>query len=151
NAIVVSTFSKSRNLAGGRIGFVIANENLILDIEKMKYSFNPYSLGRVPLVAAKAAIEDVDYFKECVEEIIEAREYTVDALKELGFEVLPSLANFVLCRTDKIDGEKLYLTLKEKGILVRHLGDERIKDYVRITIGTQKQMRTLIDALGEIL
>lgn len=151
NAIVVSTFSKSRNLAGGRIGFAIANENLILDIEKMKYSFNPYSLGRVPLVAAKAAIEDVDYFKECVEEIIEAREYTVDALKELGFEVLPSLANFVLCRTDKIDGEKLYLTLKEKGILVRHLGDERIKDYVRITIGTQKQMRTLIDALGEIL
>ena len=83
NAIVVSTFSKSRNLAGGRIGFVIANENLILDIEKMKYSFNPYSLGRIPLVAAKAAIEDDEYFKECVGEIKKARE----ALnRELGIE-----------------------------------------------------------------
>ena len=151
NAIVVSTFSKSRNLAGGRIGFVIANENLILDIEKMKYSFNPYSLGRIPLVAAKAAIEDVEYFKECVGKIKKTREYTVAALKELGFEVLPSLANFVLCKTDKKDGESLYLALKEKGILCRYLGEERIKDYVRITIGTKKQMRTLIDVLGEIL
>ncbi len=117
----------------------------------MKYSFNPYSLGRIPLVAAKAAIEDVEYFKECVGEIKKAREYTVAALKELGFEVLPSLANFVLCKTDKKDGESLYLALKEKGILCRYLGEERIKDYVRITIGTKKQMRTLIDVLGEIL
>ena len=150
NLLVVQTFSKSRSLAGGRLGFAIASEELIEGLEKIKYSTNPYSINRLTLIAGKAAIEDEEYFEECRQKIIETREYTTNELEKRGFEVIPSKANFVFARSSSIDGETLYLKLKEKGILVRHFKKERIKDYLRITIGKREEMERLIEVLDEL-
>lgn len=151
NLILVSTFSKSRNLAGGRIGYAIANEKLILDLETVKFSFNPYNLGTLPIAAGVEAMNDAAYFEDCTQKVIEAREYTKSELEKLGFEVLNSSANFLLAKTDKMHGKDLYLALKERGILVRYLGDERIKEYIRITIGSSEQMKAFIAAVEEII
>ena len=151
NLILVSTFSKSRNLAGGRIGYAIANGKLVCDLETVKFSFNPYNLGTLPIAAGVEAMKDVAYFKQCTKKVVEAREYTKKELISLGFEVLNSSANFLLARTDKMQGKNLYLALKEKGILVRYLGDERIKDFIRITIGSAQEMQAFIAAVKEIL
>ena len=151
NLILVSTFSKSRNLAGGRIGYAIANGKLVCDLETVKFSFNPYNLGTLPIAAGVEAMKDVAYFMQCTKKVVEAREYTKKELISLGFEVLNSSANFLLARTDKMQGKNLYLALKEKGILVRYLGDERIKDFIRITIGSAQEMQAFIAAVKEIL
>ena len=151
NLILVSTFSKSRNLAGGRIGYAIADQQLICDLETVKFSFNPYNLGTLPLAAGVEAMNDTDYFEKCTKKVIEAREYTKKELEALGFTVLNSSANFLLAKTAKMQGKDLYLALKEKGILVRYLGDERIKDYIRITIGSAQEMEAFIGAVKEIL
>ena len=151
NLIVVQTFSKSRNLAGARVGFAIANSSLISDLGTMKYSFNPYNLNRLSIIAATEAMTDREYFKSCTEQIIKNREYTYHALRSMGFYVTNSKANFLLAASDRISGRELYLRLKEKGILVRYLGDERIKNYIRITIGSMEQMEALISAIKEIL
>lgn len=151
NLLVVHTFSKSRSLAGARLGFAIANEEIIKDLEKIKYSTNPYSINRLSLLAGEAAIKSDSYYKENVKKIIEAREYTTAELKKLGFDVLPSCANFIFAKKDGVSGEEIYLKLKEKGILVRHFTKEKIKDYNRITIGTMEQMQTFIDVVSNIV
>ena len=151
NLILVSTFSKSRNLAGGRIGYAIANGKIVCDLETVKFSFNPYNLGTLPIAAGVEAMKDVAYFEQCTKKVVEAREYTKKELISLGFEVLNSSANFLLARTDKMQGKNLYLALKAKGILVRYLGDERIKDFIRITIGSAQEMQAFIAAVKEIL
>lgn len=150
NLLVVQTFSKSRSLAGGRLGFAIASSEIIEGLEKIKYSTNPYSINRLTLLAGKAAIEDEEYFDTCRKKIIETREYTTAELEKRGFTVLPSKANFVFAKLNSIDGESLYLKLKEKGILVRHFKKERIKDYLRITIGKREEMERLIDVIDEL-
>jgi histidinol-phosphate aminotransferase len=150
NLLVVQTFSKSRSLAGGRLGFAIASSELIEGLEKIKYSTNPYSINRLTLLAGKAAIEDEEYFEECRQKIIETREYTTIELEKRGFTVIPSKANFVFAKLNSLDGESLYLKLKEKGILVRHFKKERIKDYLRITIGKREEMERLIDVIDEL-
>ncbi len=151
NLLVVQTFSKSRSLAGGRLGFAIANEEIIKDLEKIKYSTNPYSINRLTLLAGEAAIKSGAYYDECIQKIIEARAYTTAELKKLGFEVLPSSANFIFARKKGIDGEYIYKELRKKGILVRHFTKEKIKDFNRITIGTMEQMQTFVKIVSSIV
>jgi len=150
NLLIVGTFSKSRSLAGARIGFAIGNKELIEDLKKVKYSFNPYNVNRLSQILGQKAIEDKDYFIKTRDKVIKTRENLKIALKDLGFNVLDSKANFVLASTPKISGEKLYLKLKDKGVLVRHFKDERIKDYIRITVGTDEETIALIESIEEI-
>lgn len=151
NLLVVQTFSKSRNLAGARVGFAVGSADLIADLNRVKYSFNPYNVNRLSMVAAAEAMKDRQYFTECTQKVIEARAYTADALKKLGFTYPASMSNFILARCDRISGKDLYQKLKSKGILVRHLSDERITDYIRITIGSKEQMEICIQKITEIL
>ena len=151
NLLVVCTFSKSRSLAGARLGFAIANKEIIADLEKIKYSTNPYNINRLSLIAGEMAIRDNDYYMDNCKKIMATREYTQGKLFELGFEVTDSKANFIFAKSEKIGGKELYLKLKERGILVRHFDKEKIKDYNRITVGTQEEMEALISAITEIL
>ena len=148
---MVQTFSKSRNLAGARVGFAIGCPALIRDLNTLRFSFNPYNVNRLSLLAATAAMEDEAYFEACTREVARVREVTRERLTALGFEVTPSLANFLLARHPRISGEALYRSLKEKGYLVRHLSDKRIADWVRITVGTEENMTALTDAIQTIL
>ena len=151
NLMVVQTFSKSRSLAGARLGFAIADKEIIKDLEKIKYSTNPYNINRLTLILGTEAINDKEYFDDNRKLIIEAREYTEKALTELGFEVLPSKTNFVFAKSPEISGEELYLKLKDKGILVRHFSNPKICEYNRITIGTMDEMKALVKAVEEII
>lgn len=152
NLIVVGTFSKSRSLAGARLGFAFANESLIKDIDKLRFSTNPYNINRLTLSAGVAAVKDNDYYVENAKEIIKTREYITNELKNIGFEVLNSKANFVFAKCLKnIGGEKLYLMLKDRGILVRHFNKPVISDYLRITIGLPEEMEALIKEIKDIV
>lgn len=151
NLIVVNTFSKSRSLAGARVGYIIAAADLISDLKKVKNSFHPYNVNSISSALAIEAIRDNDYFIQAVESIKTERELLSKELSELGFEVLPSAANFLLAKHHIISGEVLYKKLKMRGILVRHFNDERIKDFVRITIGTKEETCRLLKELAEII
>lgn len=151
NLLITQTFSKSRSLAGGRLGVGIANKNLISDLERIRYSTNPYNINRMTSSAGIGALLDKEYFTENCKKIIKNREYTVKELKRLGFTVLDSKSNFVFAKSDKIGGEKLYLKLKEEGILVRHFSSERLNDYVRISIGAMEDMKTFIKTVEKII
>ena len=151
NLLIIQTFSKDRNLAGARIGLAFAREDVIADLKKAKYSFNPYNLNRLSILAGAASIGDRDHYESCTGKIKKAREKFVKRMEELGFQVVPSLANFILARHDKMPGYDYYKALKEKNILVRHINDKRIAGYVRITIGGDDEMEALIGATKEIL
>ena len=151
NLLVVQTMSKSRSLAGGRVGFALGSPELISALNRVKYSFNPYNVNRLSIVAGAAAVEDEDYFQTCTAAIQNNRAWTVRELEELGFTVLPSQANFIFAKSDKIPGGDLYRKLKENGILVRWFDADRIRDYVRITIGSLEQMAALVDEIARLL
>ncbi len=151
NLLVVQTYSKSRSMAGARLGFAIGSEEIINDLHKLRYSTNPYNINRLTLVAGEKTIDTQSYYDDNCKKIISSRQYTEAELKKLGFEVLPSKANFIFAQTDAIDGGELYLKLKERGILVRHFTSERIKIFNRITIGTQEQMEILVKTIKDIL
>ena len=151
NLLVVQTFSKSRSMAGARLGFAIANEGLIADLEKIKFSTNPYSINRMTLAAGLATLKADDACMANCQRIIDTRQATVARLRQMRFEVLPSKANFVFARHPHADGGFLYRQLKARGVLVRHFESPRIRDFLRITIGTPEQMQTLFEALGSIL
>lgn len=150
NLLVTQTFSKSRSLAGGRLGFGIACEALIRDLNTVRYSTNPYNVNSMTMAAGVAAMQDDDYMKRNCRTIMENRAYTTEGLKKLGFEVLPSMTNFVFARHPKVSGDTVYSALREKGILVRHFTLERIREFNRITIGTKEQMDALLEALKTI-
>ena len=151
NLIVTGTFSKSRSMAGARLGFGIANEKLIADMNTVKYSTNPYNVNRMTSAAGIAALEDNDYYMDNCKKIQQTREWTVEQLKSLGFEVLESKANFVFAKNESISGEKLYTELKKNGVLIRHFTKEKICEYNRITIGTPEQMKILIDTIKKVM
>lgn len=151
NLLVVQTFSKSRSMAGARLGFAFAAPEIIKDLEKIKYSTNPYNLNRLTQLMGVKALEEQEYYENNCRTIAENREFTVKELEKIGFTVIPSKANFIFAKHNKISGEKIYLKLKDKGVLVRHFNSERIKEYNRITIGTKEQMQVLIDKLIEII
>ena len=151
NLLVTQTFSKSRSLAGARLGFGIGNKALIADLHTVRYSTNPYNVNRMTAAAGHAALCDNDYYMANCRTIMENRAYTTDALRALGFEVLPSLANFVFAKSDRIGGETLYAELKRRGILVRHFTKAGIAEYNRITIGTREQMEAFIATVRAIL
>ena len=151
NLLVVGTFSKSRSMAGARLGFAIGAPDLVADLNTIRNSTNPYNVNRMTLAAGVAALDDAAYYRENCEKIVSAREWTADKLAELGFAVIPSTANFLFARHPAIGGRELYLTLKERGILIRHFDKPRIRDYNRITVGTKEQMRTLVASIEKIL
>ena len=151
NLMVVRTFSKSRSMAGARLGYALGPAALIADLEKIKYSVNPYNVNRLTLRLGEATVDAEPYYQEKCAAIIRTREETAQKLKDLGFTVLPSRTNFLFVKSDKIGGRELYEKLKDRGILVRHFGNPRIADYIRLTIGTDGQMALCLDALRAIL
>jgi len=152
NLLVIQTLSKSRSLAGGRIGLAIGCESLIADLRRIKYSFNPYNVNRLSALAATEAMKDKDYLDYTVGKVIEARDYTIRSLRTLGFYVPDSKTNFVFASSDKIPGAQYCAALRERGILVRRFDSpERIANFSRISIGTMEDMEALIRATEEIL
>ena len=150
NLLVVQTFSKSRSLAGLRVGFAVGHPDLIAGLERVKNSFNSYPLGRMAIAGAAAAMRDRDYFASTCQQIMTTRDMTVQKLTELGFSVLPSAANFVFARPPAGNAEALYLALKQRGVLVRYFNKPRINEYLRITIGTDAEMQTFLHVLAEL-
>lgn len=150
NLLVVQTFSKSRSMAGARLGFAFACSQLIADLEKIKFSTNPYNVNRITSAAGVAALSENDYYMDNCKKIVKTRENTIKVLRSMGFDVVDSKANFVFAKWPRIDGGALYEKLKEKGILIRHWNDEKISQYSRITIGTDEEMEILFRALREI-
>jgi histidinol-phosphate aminotransferase len=147
NLLVVQTFSKSRSLAGLRIGFAIGHPDLIDGLERVKNSFNSYPLDMLAISAAVAAIEDEDYFRSTTDRIIATREWTCNELQALGFIVLPSCTNFVFAQHRYLEGAELMGYLRANGLLVRHFSRPLIDNHLRISIGTDAQMQRLIDTL----
>jgi len=151
NLLVVQTFSKSRALAGLRVGFAIGQRPLIEALERVKDSFNSYPLGRAAQAGATAAIKDESWFEETRARIIATRAELTRELEKRGFEVLPSLANFVFARHPRHPGQALAAKLRERAVIVRHFAKPRIEDFLRITIGTNEECARLIAALDDIL
>lgn len=153
NLLVCMTYSKSRGMAGARLGFAVGNAELIADLELMKYSTNPYNLDSLALRMGAAALTDASkaYYEEKVGEVIRVREETAEKLICLGATVLPSRANFLFVKLPNISGGDAYTKLRERGILVRHFSKARICDYLRISIGTAEDMAELVKAVEEII
>ena len=151
NLLVTQTFSKSRSMAGARLGFGVAAKELIQDLYKIKYSTNPYNVNSITATLGIGVLKDVETTKRNCEEIVKNREYTKSELEKLGFSVTNSSANFLFARHNKISGFNLYEELKNRGILVRHFPKKEICDFNRITIGSIDEMRILIDTIKDIL
>ena len=151
NLLVTQTFSKSRSLAGARLGYGIACRELISDINTIRFSTNPYNVNRMTMAAGTGALTDTEYFGRNVAEIALIRNETADKLRKIGFTLTDSKTNFIFAKHEKIDGKELYLALKEKGILVRHFDSPRISAYNRITIGNREQMDAFVAAVTEII
>jgi len=151
NLLVIQTLSKSRSLAGMRVGFAIGHEDLISALNRVKNSFNSYPLDALAIAGASAAIQDSDYFRETCQKIIDSREWLSAQLGALSFQVLPSKTNFVFARHPEHEGAALYQQLKQQGILVRHFATPGIDDFLRITIGSQPDMERLCEVLASII
>ena len=151
NLLVTQTFSKSRSLAGGRLGFGIGCKSLIADLQTVRYSTNPYNVNSMTLAAGLGVLADEEYTRQNCQTIVENRAWTTEQLVSRNFTVLDSKTNFVFAKHASVSGEYIYTELKSRGVLVRHFTSERICDYNRITIGSKEQMETLISALDEIL
>jgi histidinol-phosphate aminotransferase len=151
NLLVVQTMSKSRSLAGMRVGYAMGSEHLIEGLNRIKNSFNSYPLGHIQIAAAIAAFNDSQYFENTTQKVISERQNVVEQLENLGFEVLPSKANFVLAHHPENAADTLANSLRDKGIIVRYFAKPRIDQYLRITIGTERQNKLLINSLEQIL
>jgi histidinol-phosphate aminotransferase len=151
NVLVVQTFSKSRSLAGLRIGFAFGDAGLITALNSVKNSFNSYTLDRLALAAAQAAVEDKAYFDQTRHQIMATRDRTAEQLRALGFTVLPSSSNFLFAGRGPKPAAELFRQLKDRGVLVRYFSKPRIDDFLRITVGTDAEMETLIKTLKELI
>ena len=150
NLLVTQTLSKSRSLAGLRVGLAVGHPDLIEALERVKNSFNSYPLDRLAIVGAAAAFEDREHFQDTCQRVIDSREKLVGQLQVKEFEVLPSAANFIFARHPRHDAAGLAAKVREQGVIVRHFKQERIAQFLRISIGTPEQNQALIDALGEL-
>ena len=151
NVLIVQTFSKSRSMAGMRIGYAMGNTELIKAMNDVRFSYNSYPMTRLSVVLGIAAIEDEDYFRKTTGQIVETREWTKERLTELGFSFGDSKTNFIFAKHATVDAEEIFAKLREKHIFVRHFNSERIKNYLRISIGTREEMDKFIDELKCIL
>ena len=152
NVLVVRTFSKSRAMAGNRIGYAVGSPQLIKYLSDCKFSFNSYTMDTITLAAGVASIEDDEYFKDKIDAVIATREWTKTQLKELGFDFPDSKSNFIFAKHKSVNAVKIFEELRAKGIYVRHFSTpQRIADYLRISIGTDDEMRRLIDSLRAIV
>ena len=151
NLLVVKTLSKAYALAGARCGYALGSKSLIDGLRTVKNSMNSYTVNALTEAVAIAALSDKKYYAGLVDKINSQREETADALRELGFEVLPSSSNFIFARHKSISGSEIYFQLKENGVLVRHFKSDRISDFVRITIGTRDEMKTLLTEITKIV
>lgn len=151
NLLVVQTLSKSRSLAGLRLGFAIGHADLIEALVRVKDSFNSYPLDSLAIDAGVASFEDQDYFIEMTQKVITSRDYVVDELKQLGFNVIPSAANFVFVRHPDHDAVDLAAGLRQQGVIVRHFKQDRIEQFLRITIGSEQQNQTLLMVLDTLI
>ena len=151
NLLVTQTFSKSRSMAGARLGFGVACPELIRDLNTIKYSTNPYNVNSMTMAAGVGVLSDEECTRTNCASVIANRDYAMASLKELGFEMTNSKANFIFAKHPEIDGGEIYSSLREKGILVRHFSGKRIAQYNRITVGSREQMEALICAIKEIL
>lgn len=151
NLLVTQTFSKSRSLAGGRLGFGIGSKRLIQDLNTIKYSTNPYNVNSMTAAAGIGSLEDDEYIKDNCKKIIQNRRYLIEELQKLDFTMTDSSANFIFAKHSTVSGKDIYLKLREKGVLVRYFDKERLRDYTRITIGSKEQLDVLIEKLKEIL
>ena len=151
NLLVVQTFSKSRSLAGARLGFAVGNRELIADLETIKFSTNPYNVNRLTLRAGAEALAEQRYYDKCCQAIMETRDRTAEQLRGMGFTVLPSRTNFLFVCREGLDGAAIYRGLKDRGVLVRHFDQARIQNFVRVTVGTPEQMNTFLEKLRELL
>ncbi len=151
NLLVVMTFSKSRSMAGARLGFAVGSKQIIADLNRLKYSTNPYNINRLTQIAGVAALKEDAYYMENCKEIIRVREWTRSELTKRGFTVTDSKSNFLLAAHPKIAGKALYQYLKDNGVLVRYLGMPRIENYNRITIGTEQQMQKMLAVIDAAL
>ncbi len=150
NLLVTQTFSKSRSMAGARLGFGVGNAALIRDLNTIKYSTNPYNVNAMTMAAGLGTLSDAAYTERNCRTISENRAYTAEALKKLGFTLTDSRANFLFAKHPRLSGEELYAALREKGILVRHFKKDRISDFCRITVGSREEMETLVKTITEI-
>ena len=151
NLFVVGTFSKSRQLAGARLGVGVGNKDLIADMNRLRFSLNPYNINSLTQAAGGAVLQEQEYVDQKIQETIQIREWSKQALTKLGFEQTDSQGNFLFAKHPQITGEKLFEALREKKILVRWFNQPRTKDYLRITVGTQEQMEQLVKVLSTIL
>ena len=151
NVLIVQTFSKSRSMAGMRIGYAMGNPELIKAMNDVRFSYNSYPMTRLSVALGVAAIEDEDYFRKTTGQIVETREWTKERLTELGFSFGDSKTNFIFAKHATVDAEEIFAKLREKHIFVRHFNSERIKNYLRISIGTREEMEKFIDELKCIL
>ena len=151
NVLVVQTFSKSRSFAGMRLGYAIGSENIIEGLNRLKFSFNSYTVDRISIEAGIESFKDDDYFVKTNAKIIETREKTVKKLKKLGFKVLNSSANFIFISHNKVFAGDLYKNLKDNGVLVRYFAKDRIDNYLRVTIGIDEDMEIFIEKLNKLL
>ena len=151
NLLVVMTYSKSRSMAGARLGFALASRPIIQDLEKIKYSTNPYNVNRLTLKLGEAAVDSDAYFRDNAKKIMATREKTAKALRALGFTLPDSKANFLFVKKEGLDGGLLYQKLKDRGILIRHFSDPRIAQYNRVTVGTDEEMEAFLEGVKEIM
>ena len=151
NLLVTGTFSKSRSLAGGRLGFGIGCRALIRDLNTIKYSTNPYNVNRMTMAAGVGVLQDEAYTKANCQAVMQARQWTAEQMKAAGFELTDSKANFLFARHPEADGKGIYLRLKEKGVLIRHFDTPRLCQYNRITVGSREQMEIFMKKLAEVL
>ena len=151
NLLIAQTFSKSRSMAGARLGMGIGCPALIADLRNIQFSTNPFNVNAMTMAAGVGALEDKEYFEENCAKIIANREWTTKELAKLGFTTIPSQTNFILTKNSAIGGKALYLALKAKGILIRHFDTDRLRDYIRVTIGTAEEMQAFVSAAKQIL
>lgn len=151
NLLVVMTYSKSRSMAGARLGFALASRPIIQDLEKLKYSTNPYNVNRLTLKLGEAAVDSDAYFRDNAKKIMATREKTAKALRALGFTLPDSKSNFLFVKKEGLDGGLLYQKLKDRGILIRHFSDPRIAQYNRVTVGTDEEMEAFLEAVKAVM